>query len=447
MERIINEVVFINHNETKQLNVAAYARVSVDKETMHHSLVAQIDYYKQLIENNPKWKLYDIYVDEGITGTTESRDSFQKLIADALAGNIDLIITKSITRFARNTVTLLETVRKLKANNIEVYFEEQNIHTLSKDGELLLTILASYAQEESRSVSENMKWRVKKNFEEGLSWGTHLYGYKYEDNKYEIIPEEALVVKKIFDLYLEGNGVQAITKTLEAEGLKTRKNIFFSKSTIRAMLSNEYYTGNKILQKTYRKDFISKRTLTNNGELAKYYVEDSHEGIISKEDFNKVQKMLKAKKDKINWKVKKPLILPFSGIIECGCCGKHYSRKTTPYKHIWLCRTNNDKGIKVCNSKQVPEEILFEMTNEILGTTSFDEKLFKKKIEKIIVHNDNILTYVFKDVTSKDIKWENKSRSLSWTPEKKALARQRTLEQHKQRRNANGKGNSNQTND
>lgn len=446
MERIINLVEFINHNETKQINVAAYARVSVDKETMHHSLVAQIDYYKHLIENNPKWKLYDIYVDEGITGTTESRDSFQRMIDDAMSGNIDLIITKSITRFARNTVTLLETVRKLKANNIEVYFEEQNIHTLSKDGELLLTILASYAQEESRSVSENMKWRVKKNFEEGLSWGTHLYGYKYEDNKYEIIPEEALVVKKIFDLYLEGNGVQSITKALEAEGIKTRNNIFFSKSTIRAMLSNEYYTGDKILQKTYRKDFISKRTLTNNGELAKYYVEDSHKGIISKEDFNKVQEMLKAKKDKINWKVEKPLLLPFSGILECSCCGKHYSRKTTPYKHIWLCRTNNDKGIKACNSKQVPEEILFEVTNEILGTTSFDEKLFKKKIEKIIVHNDNILTYVFKDGTSKDIKWENKSRSLAWTPEKKALARQRTLEQHKQRRANNGKGNSNQTN-
>lgn len=167
MERIINQVIFINHNETKLINVAAYARVSVDKETMHHSLMAQIDYYKHLIEENPKWKLVDIYVDEGITGTTESRDSFQRMIDDAMSGNIDLIITKSITRFARNTVTLLETVRKLKENNIDVYFEEQNIHTISKDGELLLTILASYAQEESRSVSENMKWRVKKNFEEG----------------------------------------------------------------------------------------------------------------------------------------------------------------------------------------------------------------------------------------------------------------------------------------
>ena len=225
MERIINQVIFINHNETKLINVAAYARVSVDKETMHHSLMAQIDYYKQLIEDNPKWKLVDIYVDEGITGTTESRDSFQRMIDDAMSGNIDLIITKSITRFARNTVTLLETVRKLKENNIDVYFEEQNIHTISKDGELLLTILASYAQEESRSVSENMKWRVKKNFEKGLSCGTHLYGYKYENNKYEIIPEEAKVVKKIFDLYLDGNGVQAITKTLEAEGIKTRNNI------------------------------------------------------------------------------------------------------------------------------------------------------------------------------------------------------------------------------
>ncbi len=153
--------------------------------------------------------------------------------------------------------------------------------------------------------------------------------------------------------------------------------------------------------------------------------------------------MLKSKKESINWKVTKPLILPFSGMLECGCCGKHYSRKTTPYKHVWLCRTNNEKGIKSCHSKQVPEEILFEVTNKILGTTTFDEKIFKKEIEKIIVKNDNILTYVFKDGTSKDIKWENKSRSLSWTPEKKALARQKTLEQHKLRRVNNGKGNSN----
>ena len=195
MERIINQVIFINHNETKLINVAAYARVSVDKETMHHSLMAQIDYYKHLIEDNPKWKLVDIYVDEGITGTTESRDSFQRMIDNAMSGNIDLIITKSITRFARNTVTLLETVRKLKENNIDVYFEEQNIHTISKDGELLLTILASYAQEESRSVSENMKWRVKKNFEEGLSWGTHLYGYKYENKckRWLMVPQITII--------------------------------------------------------------------------------------------------------------------------------------------------------------------------------------------------------------------------------------------------------------
>lgn len=326
MRRIINEVEFNNINDNKIINVAAYARVSVDKDTMHHSIMAQIDYYKKLIENNPKWHLIDIYVDEGITGTSEDRDSFNKMIDDAISGNIDLIITKSITRFARNTVTLLETVRKLKANNIEVFFEEQNIHTLSKDGELLLTILASYAQEESRSVSENMKWRVKKNFEEGLSWGTHLYGYKYENNNYEVIPDEANIVKRIFNLYLEGNGVQSICNILEADGIKTRNNIPFSKSTIRAMLSNEYYTGDKILQKTYVKDYISKKTMNNNGELAKYYVEDSHEGIISKDDFNKVQEILKMRKANINWKVKSPLILPLSGLLECSCCGKNITQ-------------------------------------------------------------------------------------------------------------------------
>lgn len=296
MERIINQVIFINHNETKLINVAAYARVSVDKETMHHSLMAQIDYYKHLIEENPKWKLVDIYVDEGITGTTESRDSFQRMIDDAMSGNIDLIITKSITRFARNTVTLLETVRKLKENNIDVYFEEQNIHTISKDGELLLTILASYAQEESRSVSENMKWRVKKNFEEGLSWGTHLYGYKYKNNQYEIIPEEAKVVKKIFDLYLEGNGVQAICKTLEAEGIKTRNNIFFSKSTIRVMLSNEYYTGDKILQKLTAKILFLKEHLLIMESLLNIMLKIHMKALYLKKTLIKFKKCLNLKK-------------------------------------------------------------------------------------------------------------------------------------------------------
>ncbi|MDY0138989.1 MAG: recombinase family protein, partial [Candidatus Izemoplasmatales bacterium] len=189
----------------KKIRVAAYARVSDGKDAMLHSLAAQVNFYKKRIKENPAWVFAGVYSDEAITGTKDSRAEFQKLLEACRLGKVDMILTKSISRFARNTVTLLETVRELRDLNIDVFFEEQNIHTLSGEGEMVLTFLASFAQEESRSVSENMKWRIKKDFEQGLIWGGNAcLGYRLVNRKLQLVEDEASIVQMIYDLYLKG---------------------------------------------------------------------------------------------------------------------------------------------------------------------------------------------------------------------------------------------------
>ena len=202
--------------------VAAYARVSSGKDAMLHSLSAQVSYYSDLIQNHDDWLYVGVYADEAKTGTKESRADFQRLIADCRAGKIDMVITKSISRFARNTVTLLQTVRDFKAWGVDIFFEEQNIHTMSGDGELMMTILASYAQEESRSASENQKWRIKRNFEEGMPWNGAMLGYRLKNGRYEIIPEEADLIRRIYDEYLSGDGYLTIAKRLNEDGIPSR---------------------------------------------------------------------------------------------------------------------------------------------------------------------------------------------------------------------------------
>ena len=202
MEREIQIVKSTKDLNLQMKNVCAYARVSSGKEAMLHSLSAQISYYQNLIKSRPGWKFCGVYADEALTGTKETREKFQEMLSACKDGKIDLIITKSISRFARNTVTLLETVRELKDLGVDIYFEEQNIFTMSTDGELMLTILASYAQEESLSASENMKWRIKKLFEQGLLPSGRLLGYKYNEGAYEVIPQEDETVKRIYSMYL-----------------------------------------------------------------------------------------------------------------------------------------------------------------------------------------------------------------------------------------------------
>lgn len=221
MERKIKQVPLQKMQVPKLTRVAAYARVSSGKDAMLHSLSAQVSYYNDLIQHQPGWVFCGVYADEALTGTKADRENFTHLLNDCRAGKVDIVITKSISRFARNTVTLLGTVRELKRIGVDVYFEEQNIHSISPDGELMLSILASYAQEESLSASENQKWRIERNFENGMPWNGTMLGYRYKDGTYITVPEETETVRFIFDQYLSGKGITAIMKMLNKKAIPT----------------------------------------------------------------------------------------------------------------------------------------------------------------------------------------------------------------------------------
>lgn len=427
MTRTIKQVPFAVQQAPKLTKVAAYARVSSGKDAMLHSLSAQVSYYNDLIQHHPGWVFCGVYADEALTGTKADRENFVRLIRDCKAGKVDMVITKSISRFARNTVTLLETVRELKEYGVDVYFEEQNIHSISPDGELMLSILASYAQEESLSASENQKWRVKRNFENGMPWNGTLLGYRYENGKYIIVPEEAAVVKTIFDSYLNGMGINAIMKMLNAQGILTRNGNTWCQSSVMRVLRNYAYTGNLLLQQTYRENHLTKRTRQNNGELPKYHIVDSHEKIIPLERFNAVQEEIQRRADKHTHPSINPKTYPFTGMVVCAGCGKHYRRKVTATGPVWICATFNTLGKQYCPSKQIPENTLIAMTEEVLGSMD----ALPDKITAIRAEKDNTLVFCFKDGTESVKRWQDRSRAESWTEDMKQAARQKALERSK----------------
>ena len=313
----------------KLVRVAAYARVSSDKDAMLHSLSSQVSYFSKMIQSHDSWKYVGVYSDEGMTGTKIKRDGFQRMIRDAKAGKIDIIVTKSLSRFARNTVDCLKTIREMKAINVDIFFEEQNIHTLSANGEFLISLLAGYAQEESRQCSENTLWRVRKNFKEGKPYGgSSMLGYKLEKGRFTVVPEEAEIVRKIFDLYLAGNGFCKIARILTNDGIKSYTGKAWNKSTLGEIISNVTYTGNLHLQKTYRENHMTKKTMKNKGEKPLYIVEGNHEPIISQEIFDKAQEIRKVKAVGKSGKRNGPAY-PFTGLIYCGECGHLLKHKVT----------------------------------------------------------------------------------------------------------------------
>lgn len=427
MERIIERVAFNTLSIAQRKKVAAYTRVSSGKDAMLHSLAAQISYYNSFIQSNPEWAFAGIYTDEAISGTRDNRAGFQHLLEDCRKGKIDMIITKSISRFARNTVTLLQTIRELKELGVDVYFEEQNIHTMSGVGELMLTILASYAQEESLSVSENQKWRVKQNFENGLPWNTTMLGYRYKNGNFTVDPKEAKTVRFIFDSFLDGEGLSSIADTLNAKGLKTRHGKAWGKSSVRCVLQNFAYTGNLMLQTTYSENHITKKKVYNTGEMQQYYVEDSHPAIVTLEEFDKTQTELLRRAEKHSPKGTKKNLYPFSGLLVCGNCGGPYRRKVTPKRVVYVCDVYNSKGKKSCASKTIPEETLKALTMEVLGDELFSEENLKAKIESIHICNGNSVAFYFKTGEEVIKYWTPLSRKDSWTPEMKEKARQKEM--------------------
>ncbi|MCR5599524.1 MAG: recombinase family protein [Ruminococcus sp.] len=274
--------------------VAAYARVSVNNDPMMRSVEAQVSYYSKLIQSNPDWIYAGVYADKGISGTgIKQRHSFQEMIQACEEGSIDIILCKSISRFARNTVDLLNTIRHLRELGVEVQFEKEHISSLSKEGEFMLTILASFAQEESRSISENVKWGIRKRYAKGeyTISHQHVLGYRYDPElkNYVIIPEEAAIVREIITMYLDGKSTGDILKKLKAEGKQTTFGKQFEYERIHVILSNEIYTGNRLLQKSYVESHLTKKQKKNKGELPQFLCSGTHEAIIDQETFDRVQ--------------------------------------------------------------------------------------------------------------------------------------------------------------
>lgn len=376
-------------SETAKRRVAAYARVSTDETEQLNSYAAQVEYYTSYIQSHSDWKFVNVYADEGISGTsTLHRDGFNKMIEDALDGKIDLILTKSVSRFARNTVDSLTTIRKLKDKGVEVFFEKENIWTLDSKGELLLTIMSSLAQEESRSISENVRWGVHKRFEDGkvtLGYSRFLGYDKGENGNLVINPAQAEIVKRIFDLYLEDNGLKAIAKQLMKEGaVKPSGCRNWTQVDIRRILMNEKYAGNAILQKSYKPDLLSKRR-PNNGEVKKFYVEGSHEAIISQERFDLVQAELKHRSKEGTYYATSNH--SFSGKVFCSECGSMYGSKiihsTDKYRHhAWVC---NGKTVeeKTCSTSLVKNAELEKAFMSALKKLAINKALVIKTAKKL----------------------------------------------------------------
>ena len=332
---------------TRLRRVAGYARVSTDSEEQLTSYEAQVDYYTRYIRGRSDWLFVDVYTDEGISATnTKKRDGFNRMVADALNGKIDLIVTKSVSRFARNTVDSLTTVRKLKEAGVEVYFEKENIWTLDSKGELLITIMSSLAQEESRSISENVTWGQRKRFADGrvsIPYRQFLGYRKGPDGLPEIVPEEAEIVRRIYRLFIQGKTPNAIAKLLTAEGVPTPggKEVW-QPTTVESILTNEKYKGAALLQKRFTVDFLQKKMKVNEGEVPQYYVENSHPPIILPDEWDRVQAEMARRKSSGR---RHNCNSPFSGKLICADCGEQYGSK------VWHSNSKYRRVIWQCNGK------------------------------------------------------------------------------------------------
>lgn len=342
-----NKFTSIPTTSVAKRKVAAYARVSTDSDEQFTSYEAQIDYYTKFITQREDWQFVKVYTDEGISGTnTKRRDGFKEMIQDALDGKIDLIVTKSVSRFARNTVDSLVTVRKLKEHGTEIFFEKENIYTFDSKGELLITIMSSLAQEESRSLSENVTWGQRKSFSDGkvkMNYKRFLGYEKGEDGKPVVNETEAKIVRLIYKLFMEGKTPSGICRELERMGIVTVSGKpRWSESTVRSILTNERYKGDALLQKKFTVDFLTKKMKVNEGEVPQYYVEDSHPAIIPKLEFDIVQAEI-ARRQKLGKSYSGNSI--YSSKIVCADCGGFYGSK------LWHSRDKYKCYIYQCNSK------------------------------------------------------------------------------------------------
>ena len=387
--------------QRKFKRVAAYCRVSTDDDEQLTSYEAQCDYYTKLINSHDGWKPVKVFADEGITGTqAKKRPEFMKMIRYCRQGKIDIILAKSVSRFARNTVESLQYVRELRSLGIAVIFEKEALNTLEQKDEMLITIFSWFAQAESESISKNVAWGVRRSFEQGkfsMHYATTLGYEKGEDGNPKIVPEEAETVRLIYDLFIDGMTYRKIAETLSERGLKNAKgNTDWTHSNVASILQNEKYTGDALLQKTYVTDCITKKVKKNNGELPMYLVKDHHEAIIDRVTFNRVQTEIARrtslrKPSKPDEKGKYSGKYALTGMVICGECGTPYRRITWDDKNggkvpVWRCINRLKNGKKFCHcSPTVYEDRLHQAIVDAINQT-FDVSDDVKSTLRISIH-------------------------------------------------------------
>lgn len=408
----INPLTHLPNDTVVKRKVAGYARVSTEQEEQQTSYEAQVDYYTKYIKKHGEWEFVKVYTDEGISATnTKHRDGFNQMIADALDGKIDLIITKSVSRFARNTVDSLSTIRKLKEHNVECYFEKEQIWTFDGKGELLITIMSSLAQEESRSISENVTWGHRKRMADGkvsLPYSSFLGYKKGEDGLPEIVPEEAEIIRFIYKSYMEGQTTYTIAKALTEQKIPTPTDKEkWHQSTIKSILTNEKYKGSALLQKKFTTDFLTKKVKVNEGEVPQYWIENSHDAIISPEEFEQVQLEMARRKKLGKQYSGNSLFAAKLVYADCGCFfGSKVWHSTSKYRRvIWQCN-NKFKGAQLCSTPHLYEDeikqrfvnaflMFFQGKDLILETVQVlieslsDPSALDAKIEKAIQEMSN----------------------------------------------------------
>lgn len=408
----------------KKLRVAAYCRVSTDQDEQLNSFENQVSYYTAYINNKPEYEMAGIYADEGISGTsTRRRVDFNRMIADCERGMIDLVVVKSISRFARNTQDCLLYARKLKNLGIGIFFEKENINTMDGAGELLFTILSSLAQEESRSISENSKWGIRKKFSDGeiLLNANRFLGYdKDEKGNLIVNQEQAKIVKRIFTEFMDGISPDVISKQLNEEKIPgCTGEPKWSAGTIWGMLSNEKYNGDTILQKTYTVDYLTKKTEKNKGQVAQYYIENDHEAIIDKEFWNAVQLEVQRRKDYMKKYHLRTLgrytdEQPFSNRVICAECRNIYHRRTLVRggKHlkVWMCSQRyRQKGVRGCISNTIKEKELHEAFQRAWNHIVMNREKYLEQWKTNLKSDNPLVAFRSKqmmELTKMKIKWE-----------------------------------------
>lgn len=377
----------------RKKRVAAYARVSTEQDAQQNSYDSQVKYYEDYIKSKPEWEFVEVYSDEGISGTsTKKRDGFQRMIKDAENGKIDLILTKSVSRFSRNTVDSLTVTRKLRSMGVEVFFEKENISSMDSSAELVFTMMSSISQEESRSISENVLWGIRRRMESGkvvLPWSIFLGYEKGPDGMPQIVEWQAEIVRGIYRRFLEGASPGVIADELNTDGIDTPSGKgIWTAAGVRRILTNEKYKGDAILQKTFTEDFLSKKVKKNNGERPQWYIRDSHDAIVSPETFELVQEELKRRTVKGG----RFYDSPFTYKIICGECGEYYGHKVWHSNEscrttVWICN-HKYKGGSVCRSPRIKDS---EIERAFIIVAN---RLLKKKPGLIAEYEKNILPMI-----------------------------------------------------